>query len=164
MDQAALGRNSGGRICGYQIITFRDVKGFVASFTMPGTPTFFKKVKREWLKGSLRNILGTKEATDRSERTIRSAIEQIDLFIQCASDNAWSIDQKAGSLTLSLGVGNDEPIELALAWEKAEDLKFEKELAAHARLLNPQLESKFESESIVAKFIAAQKKGKGDRR
>jgi hypothetical protein len=134
------------------------------NFTIPGTPTFFKNVKREILRRDLLGFLERCVAPLPSERTMRAGIRDIELFIDWASDNTWSFDQRPDHCILSLGVGGGNPIEFTTPRGVAPKPTLDKELLAYASEICPKLPTEFEPDKIVAKFLDEHKTPKPDGR
>jgi hypothetical protein len=136
-----------------------DLKPGRISFTLPGTPTLFERGKREVLQlrtlENLRKELAKPEAADATAGTKapRESIDRIERDAEWLSQLPLSIDLRKDRITLSLGLGDGEPIILKTPHESREKRLFEKELIAHARTLSVPFQEELTSESLIAEFL-----------
>lgn len=101
------------------------------SFTMPATPATVRALKREQLN---------------------SAPEALEWL----ADNPWSFAQNKDGFTVSLGVGDGEPITLRSPSKAGGgNAKSNKDLIAHAKTLKVRFNNELTAEKIIKEFLAS---------
>jgi hypothetical protein len=136
-----------------------DLKPGRITLTLPGTQTLFERGKREVLQlQTLKNLckeLEKAEAADATAGTkaLRESIDAIERDAEWLSQLPLSFDLRKDRITLSLGLGDGEPIIVKTPLERQEKRLFEKELTAYARTLGVPFQEEVKSESLIADFL-----------
>jgi hypothetical protein len=137
------------------------------SFTMPGTPAFFQKFKRDLLMSSLPPEFRAPEPLGGpilarvrqprlklpNEETFLRGVSDLERLVRLLADTPFSLEQRPDSLTISLGLGRGQPVQLAIDNGDLGRKQFEDELAAYANKLSPIVDSAMDTREIVDSFV-----------
>jgi hypothetical protein len=146
------------------------------SLTVPATPAAAARLKREFLGADelagLRDAASArpgKKGTDEPPReptlaevmaAVRSYCTGRQLLIELVSDFPLSFDQRKDRITVSLGLGDGEPILGGSTGAGPALAAGEADLIAHARTLNVPFKSGVTAEKLIADFLQEHTAGK----
>jgi hypothetical protein len=116
------------------------------SFALPGNQSFFRELKRSFLSDW--------EATGAIEDQIEAAKRRFAIL----SETALSVDQRRDLLTISLGVGDEEPIRVTCDYGSCDPQKLDDQLIRYARYLGGNLEKR-RIEPFIADFLRHHRTG-----
>jgi hypothetical protein len=135
------------------------------SFTLPATPALTNRLRREVLQmnrlAELREQLASLDMeTDAAQvrsarlRAVRSLASLLEKDAQFLSELPLSFDQRPDRFTVSLGVGDGEPIRVAVEQDKGgSNRQGEEKLIAHARTLKVPFKTDRTTEGLIAGFL-----------
>jgi hypothetical protein len=137
------------------------------SCTLLATPGTISRLKREVLapkvldqmREALREDKKAPEDPEKVGEQKRQLLQHIEVWQMLAgflADNPWSFDQRADHFTLSLGVGDGQPIRLtALCADSAPYRKVDDELVAFSRTLKVEFKKDVTADGLIADFLKA---------
>jgi hypothetical protein len=136
------------------------------SFTLPGTQVLFERGKREGLKlflqwNSQQSIAKFPQNAEKAYLAGRSdAKEEFERNAAWLSELPLSIDQRKDRMTLSVGVGDAEPIIVRMLKERRTQNTLDKELVATARTLKVPFRERLTVDTLIAEFVKGTEKQK----
>jgi hypothetical protein len=106
-----------------------------------------------WIEVEPGRVRFTRPATPTAVQELKKHILSLQMN-RYISENAWSFQQHSESVTISLGVGDGEPIRLVSSMEdRLPNGKPESELIAHARTLRVPFHKKAAARDLISGFI-----------
>lgn len=132
------------------------------SYTMPATPGFVTRLKREMLNldqvAALRKqIDGLREKPEDMKAlaaTSRADLDRLERWLESLAENPWSLDVRTNMMTFAVGYGNSAAVRLQVPVSpKAMPAgKLEAELLVHARTLGTPFRAGVDVETLLTEF------------
>jgi hypothetical protein len=142
------------------------------NFTLLGSPTFFAARKREVLDSlitePLTHLLPAPSKAPKpavvSREQLQEKLDEMKLAVAFLTETPLSVDHRHDRLSLSVGLGNGEPVRLNIDygydknWKKSG--KSDNDIVAHARTLTDRLDRDVTTETLVTNFLREYAVGK----
>jgi hypothetical protein len=132
------------------------------SYTMPATPGFVARLKREMvnvnqlaaLRKQIDGLQDKPEDTKALAAKWKSELDHIERSLASLAENPWSLDVRAKQMTFALGYGDGEPVRLQTPGSPPTMPagKLETDLLAHARTLGAPFREGVDVETLLTEF------------